>query len=325
MNPDVAAYARHTTFTEPGPHAALLATVPADPDRAADAVSGLVVHYTASGLAFAPERLEQVDDRWVTRTLGRLAAASPEPLDRGREAGTCAVGCCRDFSLLFVAAMRAHGVPARTRLGFAPYIPTGEMICDHVVAEYWDGADERWVRVDPQFQPARAPGGADVRDLGTAESSPFRTAAQVWVDHRAGRLGDGGVDRYGVVGADLPLHGEWMVGNYVLGELAHLTGHELLLWDLWGAMDLGPLTVDVEPARARTVAPHLVAGRTEEDRTFVDLVAAALLDPTTTLARLHELARDPRADPRPGVLCLSPSGRGGAVGDLRGPAAPVPA
>lgn len=48
------------------------------------------------------------------------------------------VGCCRDFSLLFVAALRGRGVPARTRIGFAGYFAP-DFHHDHVVAELWDG------------------------------------------------------------------------------------------------------------------------------------------------------------------------------------------
>lgn len=305
-------FARHTPFTEPGPHRDLLATTPADPLELADVVPHLIVHYVAGQVP--PAQWDSIDDRWVSAILDRLAPAGTIAAPLPREA--CTVGCCRDFSLLYVAALREHGVPARTRVGFAPYIPTGETVCDHVVAEYWDERGGRWVRLDPQMMVGALP-GVDVRDLGTGPASPFRTAAQVWVEHRAGRLA-GGVDRYGPTVGGTELRGEWMVGNYVLGELAHLTGHELLLWDLWGAMDLGPLAAEVPLDGARRHAPHLVAALSETDRERVDHVAGLLLDADEHLDALDALVADPLLGPGDGVLCLSPSGRYGPVTTLVG-------
>lgn len=302
---DVARFAHHTPFTDPGPHRDLLASAPADPLELADVVPHLLVHYVAGQVP--PAQWDSIDDRWTSAVLDRLAPAGTIAAPLPREA--CTIGCCRDFSLLYVAALREHGVPARTRVGFAPYIPTGDTVCDHVVAEYWDERAGHWARLDPQMVIGTFP-GVDVRDLGTGDESPFRTAAQVWTDHRAGRVD---VDRYGVPAGDAELRGEWIVGNYVLGELAHLTGHELLLWDLWGAMDLGPLTVGVPLEAARRYAPHLVAGRSEADRELLDEVAVLLLDADEHLDELTVLAQDPRLGPGAGVLCLSPSGRGGPV------------
>lgn len=300
-------FARHAPLTDPGPHRDLLASAPAGRIELADVVPHLVVHYVAGQVPTA--QWGSIDDRWVSAVLGRLAPAGTIAAPLPREA--CTVGCCRDFSLLYVAALREHGVPARTRVGFAPYIPAGDVVCDHVVAEYWDDRAGRWVRLDPQMEVGALP-GVDVRDLGTGPTSAFRTAAQVWVEHRGGRLA-GGVDRYGVAGGDMVLRGEWMVGNYVLGELAHLTGHELLLWDVWGAMDLGPLTAEIPLDVARRYAPYLVAGRSEADRELLDEVADLLLDADEHLDELSALAEDPRLGPGAGVLCLSPSGRGGPV------------
>lgn len=293
-------YRRHTPFSHPGAHATSLRTLPADPTALAAAVRGVVVHYVASGLTFTPERLADIDSRWVERILERLAERDPAPLDRPRDPDACVVGCCRDAALLYVAAARERGIPARSRVGFAPYLRAG-FAHDHVVAERWDpGADGggRWVRVDPQIDPAWV--GVDTLDLGTGADSPFTTAAHVWLDHRAGRLSEADLAGFGV-DPDLPLRGRWFVRNYVIAELAHLAGHELLLWDLWGAMVppvVGPdgrLTdVDAPPD------PELDA--------LVDRVAEALVDPAVDPSRLDALLDDPRLDPRHGVVCDSPSG-----------------
>jgi hypothetical protein len=297
VTPAVERYRRHTPYTRPGASADLLRTLPADPRTLADAVRGLVVHYVASGLTFAPERLAEVDSRWASRLLEHLHEHDPAPLDRPREGDACVVGCCRDFTLLFVAAAREHGLAARSRVGFAPYLLEGWAF-DHVVAEHWHDDERRWVRVDTQMDPAAF--AVDVTDLGTGPDSPFRTAAHVWLDHRDGRLTDADLEGYGV-SPDLPLRGRWFVRNYVIAELAHLAGHELLLWDLWGAMVAPEVGPDGE------LVP-VVAPADDALDALVDEVARVLVDPDAPPEALDRLLDDPRLDPRTGVVCDSPTG-----------------
>lgn len=133
------------------------------------------------------------------------------------------VGCCRDYALLLVATLREHGIPARIRIGWAPYLNPA-FVHDHVVSEWQQGG--RWVRGDPELDPLRFP--FDTMDL---PPGAFQTAGEAWLTFRAGTLDPA---RYGVA-AGL-YGGPPMLRDYVLRELAALTGHELLLWDTWGLM-----------------------------------------------------------------------------------------
>lgn len=295
--PSALPFLAHTPFTDPGPHAGLLDDLPTDPQELARVVRSLVVHYRASGIPFTAERLQDVDTRRVAAILDRLVDRAAGPLDGPRDVDACFVGCCRDFALLYVAALRQHGVPARTRIGFATYLdPTFRY--DHVVAEYWAADRGRWVRTDPQLDPAAFT--VDVGDLGTGPDSPFRPASRVWTGYRSGAIDDIGIQAYGVVpDAPLvddvgPMRGAWFVRNYLLGELAHLTGHELLLWDVWGLMGVEP-------------------GRDADVDALTDHLAAVLLDPDEHRDELLRLAEHPQLDPRRGTRCLSPSGLVAAV------------
>jgi len=60
---------------------------------------------------------------------------------------TFAFGKCREFTLLCVAVMRAKGIPARSRCGFANYFCPG-FYEDHWVIEYYDG--RKWRLADAQ-------------------------------------------------------------------------------------------------------------------------------------------------------------------------------
>ena len=141
-------------------------------------------------------------------------------------------GCCRDFTLLTVAALRQHGIPARSRVGFGSYLGGG-FHYDHVIVEHWTG--DRWQWTDAQLAPeSDLPiDPTDVpRAVAGGDDHVFASAAQVWL---AGRRGEVDLDTYGV-DPGLPFRGSWFVGNYVISELAHRQRDELLLWDTWGAM-----------------------------------------------------------------------------------------
>jgi hypothetical protein len=226
-------YASQTVYSEPGMHTARLDALPSDIPGLTAAIRNLLIHYRGGGIEFTGDRYEEINHRWVEAMLttdqrrnGTSLLTPREPFDR-------IVGCCRDYALLTISALRQQGVPARSRVGFAAYFAPG-FNHDHVVVEYWNG--ERWVMVDPALEPGPAL-GFDPRDM---EPGWFRSAAEVWLGYRSGAL-DG--DDFGV-DPSLPLRGGWFIRNYVLFQLSHLQGDELLLWDSWGAMS-GELSGDL--------------------------------------------------------------------------------
>jgi hypothetical protein len=228
-------YTTQSRFSDPGVHAELFDALPDDLPGTAAVVRNLLIHYRGGGIEFTGERLAEIDHRWVAAMLstdqkrnGTALAVPREPVDR-------VVGCCRDYTLMFVSALRHKGIPARSRIGFADYFAAGYNH-DHVVAEYWNG--DRWVMLDAQLDPAEGR-PFDVQDL---PRGPFRSAAEVWLGIRAGELDP---DVFGV-DPGMPIGGAWFVRNYVHLQLAHLNGDELLLWDNWGAMSASLDDADVD-------------------------------------------------------------------------------
>jgi hypothetical protein len=269
--PSLKDYAEQSAYSDPREHTALVAELPANLADLGAVVRNVLVHYRASGIRFSPQRLVEIDNRWIDRVLTADRSRFDGPLARPRPEADRVVGCCRDFTLLTVSALRAHGVPARSRVGFAGYFEAG-FNHDHVITEYWDGA--RWVFVDTQLDIPLPVDG-------------FATAAEVWTGYRRGEID---VDRYGV-GMGVPIGGDWFVRNYVLLELAHRQRDELLLWDVWGAMsteldgDLG-LIDDVAAA----------------------LLAADRGDQAADQELTDRYSNDPRLHPGDRVLCRSPRG-----------------
>jgi hypothetical protein len=275
---------RQTRFSAPRQHAALFDPLPADPEGIGAVIRNLAVHYRASGIDFRPDRLREIDSRWVDRMLDADRRRFTTPLAEPRPPEKRIVGCCRDFTLLTVAALRHKGVPARSRVGFADYFdPTFHL--DHVITEYWDGA--RWVATDTQF------GLPDVR----LSVGGLRPAAQVWLAYRRDEVD---VSTFGV-GPELPaeLRGAAFVRNYVIYEAAHRLGDELLLWDVWGdvSLELG----------------HDLALIDE----LADLLQSADAGDAAAERKLADrYADDPRLHPGDRITCVTPAGRPYEV-DLR--------
>ncbi len=247
----------------------------------------VIVHYRAAGVDLPRQSRRDVDLRWVEAILSTDRERHHAPLDEERPVEARVQGCCRDHSLLAVAALRHHDVPARTRVGFAAYLLESWHV-DHVIVEVWD--EGRWRRFDPEFAEP-LPAAPDPTDIAVSPDGPFLTAAQVWLGHRAGTLD---VARCGAV-EYAALQGEPFVHAKVICELAHRFGDELLLWDRWGAMN--PHRFDAPP----------------DDIDLVDEIAALLIraDRGDASAERDLFARyrhDPRLHPGSFVHSISPTG-----------------
>ncbi|HEX6684495.1 MAG TPA: transglutaminase-like domain-containing protein [Candidatus Limnocylindrales bacterium] len=219
MGVEVRDYTRQSAYSDPGKYAALLDDLPRDIGALTAVVRNVIVHYVAGGFEFTGDRLAEIDCKFVERILDTDQGRHPFPLAEPRRPDQRVAGCCRDFTLLTVAALRHQGVPARSRAGWASYLQP-DFHYDHVIAEYWNG--ERWVWVDAQVGELDIPPDAGLFDSG----------ATAW---RALRRGEIDPDNYGVWPGS-PLRGDWFIRNYVIHEVAHRYRDELLLWEEWGAI-----------------------------------------------------------------------------------------
>ena len=285
-------YLAHSTFSDPGAQAGWLDGM-AGTDVAAvrAASSGLVFHYRAHGditeHGFAPERMAEINLRYADAMLARLRELNPAAPGTPRASTERLVGCCRDFTLLFVAMARHHGIPARARVGFARYLVPGWAM-DHVIAEVWDG--ERWRLVEPEMSPGHVDDGTELNLLDVPRDR-FVVAADAW---RACRSGAADPATFVVAPElDVPRLRGWpyLLHNLVL-DLAALNRHEMILWDGWGLMD-GVDHVD-----------EAVAARMDE-------VAAVLVDPDAGLDAVRAVyaADDLRVPP----VVTSPAEPGGPL------------
>ena len=224
-------------FAGPGPYTELdrptcelIRSLELDPVGLCVVAQGLLVAPSdAFGAGLDAERMMERNTRPAAALLARafeLDAATPiqEPRSDARRV----VGTCRHYAVLATAFLRAVGTPARARCGFAAYFVPPKFV-DHWIVEYWSDADERWVRIDPEYVHRTTPGGARSEDLRPGE---FLTAGEAWIDVRAGRADP---DDFGVFGTANWGPGE-IRGNAMrdLASVAHKI--EMLPWDEWGPM-----------------------------------------------------------------------------------------
>jgi len=227
-------HAAHTPYSDPGSYADLLQALPNELEALCATSRNVIAHYRADLPDLPKKRRGEIDSRWLRTILELDQDRNPFPLAEPRPLQARVAGCCRDHSLFLVGALREHRVPARTRVGFASYFTPGYHH-DHVVVELWNG--DRWVRTDPELS-ARSR-DFDVRDMPVGPGAPFETAAEVWTGYRTGEID---ASTYGVFPGS-ELSGPDFVHGYVVFEVAHRFGDELLLWDSWGATDGGDVAL----------------------------------------------------------------------------------
>lgn len=255
-------YVSHSRFSDPGPHADWLDATPRAIAALREAASELVFHYWGAGditeHGFPASRRAEITLRYATDMWARLRELDPAPPGCPRPPLSRIVGCCRDFTLLFVSMARHHGIPARARVGFASYLMPGWYL-DHVVAEV-RGADG-WHLIDPQLSPGfRDPVDDAELDLLDIPRDRFLTGPDAWTAARSGELDPARL----VISPDLDvpflrdLPYAWH--NLVL-DLAALNKREMLQWDIWGALDD---SVSLTPATL-TRADELAEFMTEAD------------------------------------------------------------
>lgn len=224
-------YARPALMTSAEPYMSALAALPADPGALARVVQGLLLHEhfaPAYGITLTDVRRSESQIRSVEKMLECILARDARPLSVARPVEERLVGVCRHFSLLGVAVLRAHGIPARARCGFGAYFITGQFE-DHWVTEYWNEAQRRWILVDTQIDEVQRPVLNIDFDLLDVPRDRFLVAGDAWARCRAGTADPA---KFGIAN----LRGLWFVAGNLLRDLAALNNMEMLPWDVWGAM-----------------------------------------------------------------------------------------
>ncbi len=261
MNAD--SYRFPVAMSDAGARGALLEGLPRDVGGLAKVVQGVLIHEhvaPAYGVTLSAEQHAQAHMRGVEKILDCIARQDSRPLSQARPAGERVVGVCRHFTLLHVAMLRRHGIAARARCGFGAYFEKGKFV-DHWVTEYWNDANKRWILVDAQLDQRQRELFGIAFDPLDVPRDQFLVAGDAW---RLCRDGKADAGAFGI----LDMHGLWFIAGNVIRDVASLNNHEMLPWDVWGAMAPDDTKLDVPFIDSLAEFSHA------PDRHFGDLRAA---------------------------------------------------
>jgi hypothetical protein len=233
MTPLDSIYEKPGPLTDAGKYRELLGTLPHELPALARAIQGLQIHeymLGAYGVTVPDARKRESHLRRLDHMLAAMHARDPRPLDVAREPAERSIGVCRHFTVLLIAALRAQGIAARARVGFASYFNPPQYE-DHWVGEYWNAAQKRWILVDAQLDERQRTAMKVDFDPLDVPRDRFVVAHDAWTRSRRGEIDD---KRFGF--SPIQLTGLWFVLGSLIRDAAALNGVEMLPWDVWGGM-----------------------------------------------------------------------------------------
>ncbi len=229
-----------TAMSGPGAQARLLDGLPNDVGGLAKILQGLLIHEHMPdfyGVALSDRQRGEPHVRGVEQILERIAAHDPRPIREARPAAERFACCCRHYTLMLVAMLRAEGLVARARCGFGAYF-VKDMFLDHWVAEYWKDEERRWVLVDAQIDAVQREKFAVDFDTLDVPRDRFLVAGEAWKLCRDGKANP---QAFGI----LDMFGLWFIAGNVIRDVAALNDHEMLPWDVWGGMTQTDAGIDL--------------------------------------------------------------------------------
>ncbi|HEV7801650.1 MAG TPA: transglutaminase-like domain-containing protein [Burkholderiales bacterium] len=260
-------YAEPSALTSPGRYAAAFDALPDDPVALARVVQGLVLHkYMAHAYGVNVPRPREVEShtRRVESLLDQILAHDDRPLSALRAPEKRLFGVCGHFTVMLVAMLRAKGIPARERAGFGAYF-NAPYFEEHVLCEYWNADDKRWVLLDTQFDETWHAQLKIDHDAFDVPRDRFLTAGLAWSRCRSGQAD---ANRFGIFQGNK--RGLWFVAAELIRDVAALNKMEVLVWDVWGAMPKPDARFD---AAQLQYFDQLAALTRDPDASFDDLMA----------------------------------------------------
>ena len=235
-----------------GDYRALVDPLSADPVELIGVVHGLLIHEGVVAhrkLQYPAARFSDRKRTGAQSIVEGVLGLDGAPLDVERPWQNRMIGYCYHFALLYCALLRAKGVPARTRCGFAAYFRKGSWI-DHWVVERWDG--ESWIVTDPDAKRA------------VVSSDEFHHGGVAWLLCRSGH-------------ADPFRHGNYTLWGWdelrgtLVNDFGALNKVEVGDWDWCKPIDLDNRE---QPHEAMDAQFDPIARMVCDDRAFDEWVSA---------------------------------------------------
>lgn len=192
-------YLAYSQCTYPGLYEAYIKSLPNDIRELGTLVRKQLIHRTtlAAGntgsnsdmkygdITKIPWWRQPEDDYFPTAAamIAELFHRDPNGFTLKRKPEDKLVLTCRFTTLLVASILKAKGIPARVRSGYAPYFPEEKgYSSDHWINEYWSKKENRWVIIDVDGSFHNT--GVDMYDL---PKNAFDYPAVAWLACRAGK------------------------------------------------------------------------------------------------------------------------------------------
>ena len=174
-------------------------------------------------------KLEEVQLRYISEILELANSKSKQGLIEIRKPNERVASICRDFSLMVCTVLRAKGVPARLRCGFATYL-NKDHFEDHWVCEYWNIKQSKWLMIDAQLDQVHLDILKIDFDPCEVPSDKFLFAGKAWELCRTGKEES---EKFGIKG----MNGLPFIKGNIIRDLFALAKIEMLAWDTgWGIL-----------------------------------------------------------------------------------------
>ncbi|MGD8813385.1 MAG: transglutaminase-like domain-containing protein [Anaerolineales bacterium] len=237
-------YRQQSEISSPGKFASLFGNLPNNVRDLCEVVQNILAHQfwiqdernydiTVESLKASGRNLnDEVNLRSVEEILEFLIELDDKDLTTTREASRRVVGNCRDYALMLVSMLRHQGIPARVRSGVARYFyPVEEgMLEDHFICEYWDEAEGRWQRTDPQIDDVQRKALSFTMDATNLPPNQFLDAGESYDELKTGKVAPEKIGIFDFRG--------WPYVHYKLvSDLACVNRVEILAWEGWGVCD----------------------------------------------------------------------------------------
>ena len=239
-------------YTDLGPFAEEAIGCGGDVSRTLAAVQGAMIHADNLHRYDVSDELRSRASRTTLTALDRMVELRERrpgyrigdelPLERR------SVGTCRDYALMLVALLRAQGIAARVRCGFAAYFKANHWE-DHWLVEYQDRLGN-WHWADAQMDEVHR------RDLGVefdpsdVPADQFCPSTDIAKDVLSGRIDP-----------DLCGHGKdtgtWFVHVNLARDALALSGWILSDWDGWRGVPVPERDERVARPRLESLYNHL--------------------------------------------------------------------
>lgn len=277
MTHNIVARSAATIYAQAGPltdlsmYRAHLACLPATIADLCRVIQSVLVHVFWEGTDAMPlddERRRAMYARPAAAKLAAILALDDRPLTSARPPERRLPATSRDYSLLLVALLRHHGIPARSRCGFVTYFAP-QRYEDHWLVEYWDVDEGRWVLVDPQMDEVqRAALNVSFDPLDVLRVR-FLSSGAAWQRCRSGTLDP-------MLFGHLEDRGMRAIRCTLIRDLAALNRVEMQPWDRWGLMlPLDEMLSDADIALLDTVAHATVGALATPSADAVEALYAA--------------------------------------------------